>query len=482
MVELPLVTALQQLACRLDYPFYAPGHKRGQGIDPILAHHWGREVFGSDLPELPELDNLFAPTGPVAAAQSLAAQLWGADRSWFLVNGSTVGIMAAILAICGDGDELLLPRNAHQAAIAGVILAGATPVFLEPVWEPQWDLAFGFTESTLVRALQDHPQAKGVLALHPTYHGVGSDLGTLADLTHAWGLPLLVDEAHGAHFGFHPDLPPSALSLGADVVVQSTHKVLGALSQASVLHLQGERVEAQRLDQALQLLQSTSPNALLLASLDAARGQMADGGEALMTQVLNLSQQARKALAAIPDLKLLDASASGAGFTYLDPTRLTVDIAAWGITGFEVDEILRHNWQVTAELPSLRQLTFIISLGNKQEDIDTLIKAFQQFQRPLDPHPLHVPVLKPPPTELCLSPRWAVLARHQTLPAAQAPGHINTRLLCPYPPGIPVLIPGERITAEAIAYLETIAALGGVITGLGPGGLAEWDIIKTDSV
>jgi lysine decarboxylase len=249
-----------------------------------------------------------------------------------------------------------------------------------------------------------------------------------------------------------------------------------------LLHLQGDRVSPERLTQALQLLQSTSPNALLLASLDAARGQMADGGEALMTQVLNLSRQAREALAAIPDLKLLDASASSAGFTYLDPTRLTVDIAAWGITGFEVDEILRQNWQVTAELPSLRQLTFIISLGNKQEDIDALIKAFQQFPRPLDPHPLHAPIPKPPPSELCLSPRRAVLAGHQTLPVAQALGHINTSLVCPYPPGIPVLIPGEKITPEAIAYLETIAALGGVITGLGPGGLAEWDIIKTSSV
>lgn len=465
--DTPLLSVLQALALAPDTPFYAPGHKRGRGIAPNLKEWLGKAVFQADLPELPALDNLFAPTGAITEAQHLAADLWGAERTWFLVNGSTAGIIAAILATCGEGDKLLLPRNVHQAAIAGVIHAGAIPIFLEPECHPDWDLAFSTTPNTLQQALTDHADVKALLLLHPTYHGVGGDLAALIALAHGAGLPVIVDEAHGAHFVFHPHLPPSAVSLGADLTIQSTHKLLGALSQASMLHGQGDRVDPQRVSQALQLIQSTSPNYLLLASLDAARHHMAHGGQELLHNIVEHTLSCRQRLAQIPGLKLLDLGDRQSGFTTLDPTRLTVDTSAWGLSGFALDEILSDRFQITAELPTLRQLSFIVSVGNTAEDLDRLGDALHTLSQeyfPADALTVQLPPL--PRTELALSPRRAAFAPRQTLAPPQAIGKISADLLCPYPPGIPVLVPGEIITAEAIAYLEQVLALGGTVSGL----------------
>ncbi|MFN5513773.1 MAG: aminotransferase class I/II-fold pyridoxal phosphate-dependent enzyme [Cyanobacteriota bacterium] len=474
---LPILSVLQGLAGAKDYPFYAPGHKRGRGVIPELLQAWGADVFRYDLPELPEFDNLFCPSGAIAEAQALAAQVWGADQTWFLVNGSTVGLQAAILAVCGEGDKLLLPRNSHSSALAGVVLAGAEPIFLAPEVDAQWDLAGSFTPATLAAALEAHPDAKAVLALSPTYQGIGGDLKKIAELTHAQGLPLLVDGAHGAHLGFHLDFPPGALQQGADVVVQSAHKTLGALSQAALLHLQGFRVSPQRLSQALQLLQSTSPNALLLTSLDGARGQLQRDGAALMAQTLSLANAARRELNAIPGLKCLQIPEPRPGFHSLDPSRLTVDVSAWGLTGFEIDDLLRQKFQVTAELPTLRQLTFILSLGNCEADIAALTQAFKSLAPSPKTAPLILPNLTLPLTEFALTPRQALWAPREQVARAQAPGRINTRLLCPYPPGIPILVPGEIITPEAIEYLETILSAGGVINGLDSQGLDTWAVV-----
>lgn len=479
MSEQPIVEALGRLSALPDAAFYAPGHKRGQGAPSHLKQAWGESVFRWDLPELPELDNLFAPSGAIAEAQSLAAKLWGADQTWFLVNGTTAGVIASILATCGDGDKILLPRNCHQSAIAGVIQAGAIPIFLSPEYDPAWDLALGFSPETLTKSLRQHPEAKAVMVLYPTYHGVGADLQALADITHQYGLPLIVDEAHGAHLGFHPDLPLGALALGADITVQSTHKTLGALSQASMLHCQGDRVSSERLRQALQLLQSTSPNYLLLASLDAARFQLQTEGQVLLGRTLRLVQRARDALAGLPGLTLLKPN-TRAGFACLDPTRLTVDLSGLGLSGFEADEILRRQFQVTAELPSLRQLAFIFSIGTSKEDTQQLISAFtclcQQYSAQ---KPLKLNIAPVPSANLALTPRQAFFSPTDVIFKDQAIGRISASLICPYPPGIPVLVPGEVISPLAIAYLEQVVALGGMITGAENETLSLFRVVKT---
>ncbi len=231
------------------------------------------------MPELPELDNLFAPEGVILQAQQLSAEAFGADRTWFLANGSTSGVVAAILATCGPGDKIVLPRNVHQSAVSGLVLSGAIPIFITPEYDPTFDIAHSITPTAVSEALARHPDAKAVMMVYPTYYGVCGDIAAIAHIAHQHNIPLLVDEAHGPHFTFHPDLPISALAAGADLTVQSTHKVLSALTQAAMLHTQGMRVDNDRLSKALQLVQSTSPSYLLLASLDVARYQMATQGK-----------------------------------------------------------------------------------------------------------------------------------------------------------------------------------------------------------
>jgi arginine decarboxylase len=486
--ETPLLTALNQSVQRKHTPFYAPGHKQGQGVSQNLQDLMGKQVFQADLPELPELDNLFAPTGAIAAAQELAAQTFGASKTWFLINGSTSGIMAAILATCGMGEKIILPRNIHQSAIAGLILAGGIPIFVNPEYDPREGLAYNVTPEAVKQALKQHPDTKVVMMLHPTYQGVCSDLKAIADLVHSYQIPLLVDEAHGAHFAFHTDLPPSALSLGADLTVQSTHKTLSAMTQSSMLHLQGDRVCRQRISKALQLVQSTSPSYLLLASLDAARQQMATAGHELMSQAIALATEASHKIAEIPHLSVLNPQVQP-GFRYLDPTRLTINVSQLGITGFAADEILHEQLGVTCELPLLQHLTFIISLGNTESDIQQLIEACLALSpsgstvcssRGTRPTQLshsqpsaishQTSVLNHYPFDLSLnsapvSPRQAYFMSTETVPLEQAGDRLCGELICPYPPGIPLLMPGEVITMAAVAYLKQIVAAGGTITG-----------------
>ncbi|HEY9844679.1 MAG TPA: aminotransferase class I/II-fold pyridoxal phosphate-dependent enzyme, partial [Candidatus Caenarcaniphilales bacterium] len=300
----PLLDSLHACAQRMHAPFYTPGHKRGQGVPNFLREWLGPAVFQADLPELPELDNLFAPQGVIQAAQELAAAAFGAEHTWFLVNGSTCGIMAALLATCAPGDAIVLPRNIHQSAIAGLIIAGAKPIFVEPEYDPVLDLIHSITPEAVAAALAQHA-AKAVMMVCPTYNGVCGDVAAIAQIAHQHHIPLLVDEAHGPHFAFHPDLPTAALAAGADLTVQSTHKVLAAMTQAAMLHVQGPYIASERVRQALQLLQSTSPSYVLLASLDAARYQMALQGKQLLSQTLQLADTARLQLNQIPGLFVL---------------------------------------------------------------------------------------------------------------------------------------------------------------------------------
>ncbi|MBD1911430.1 MULTISPECIES: aminotransferase class I/II-fold pyridoxal phosphate-dependent enzyme [unclassified Leptolyngbya] len=481
----PLLQTLRSLRDRPHAPFYVPGHKCGHGVHPELAELLGEHVFRVDLPELPDLDNLFAPEGVIREAQELAAQTFGADRTWFLANGSTSGIEAMVLATCRPGDKLILPRNCHQSAIAALILSGVVPIFVTPELDPHWGIAHGVPPQRIAEALQQHPDAKAVMLVSPTYYGVCSDVKAIAHLTHQHNIPLLVDEAHGAHFAFHPDLPTPALTAGADVVVQSTHKTLGALTQSAMLHAQGDRVSPNRIQKALALVQSTSPSYLLLASLDAARLQMAESGFVLMERTLALAQMARDRLSSIPGLKVLDLPdlqlQDVVDSVFFDRTRLTVDIRELGLTGFEADEILHEEYKVTCELPGLHSLTFVLTLGTTETDIQQLINAFKTLLNQHHPSPSlspFSPTPTPPHSPLALTPRDAFFADTNLIPVEQAPGHIAADLICPYPPGIPVLVPGEIVTEEAIAYLQGIQSAGGILTGSTDPTLEKFRVIQ----
>lgn len=484
----PLLDALGECANKYHAPFYTPGHKRGQGIPQRLADCFGSTVFRADLPELPQLDNLFAPQGVIQEAQQLAAAAFGAEHTWFLVNGSTCGLEAAILATCATGDKIILPRNVHSSCVAGLILSGAIPVFVNPEYDSVLDIAHSITPDGVAAALEQHPDAKAVMMVYPTYYGVCGDVAAIATLAHQHHIPLLVDEAHGSHFAFHPDLPAPALAAGADLSVQSIHKVLGAMTQASMLHVQGSRVDIDRVSKALQLVQSTSPSFLLLASLDAARQQMALQGEQLMSRTLQLADAARTQISQIPGLSVLQSLVTTAGFVALDRTRLTVTVSNLGLTGFEADEILAQH-SVLAELPSLRHLTFIITLGNTEADIELLVQGFKSLSKK---HRRTNLLLKATSTDISthipiniqmsqITPREAFFSATETLPVEQTSDRISAELVCPYPPGIPVLMPGEVITPAALDYLQKIQAMGGFISGCADASLRTLKVLSSNS-
>lgn len=481
----PLFSKLLELANKKHAPFYAPGHKLGRGIFSGLTAAWGTDVFRADLPELPDLDNLFAPEGVIKEAQNLAAQTFGADQTWFLVNGSTCGIMAAILATIGEGDKILLPRNIHQSAIAGLIHSGAIPVFINPPYNPQWDLSYGLTPESVAAALKIHPDIKAILILSPTYQGVCPDLGKIVAIAHEKNIPLIVDEAHGSHFNFHSDLPPTALELGADLVIQSTHKTLGAMTQASMLHLKGLQINPQKISRALQLVESTSPSYLLLASLDAAREQMATEGEKLWSQTLALAHTARQELSQIVGLNIFNPKRQ-AGIEYFDLTRLTVDVTALGFTGYEADEILDEELEITAELPLEKTLTFILTFGNTENDIQKLVNGFRKLGDRQPKNFVSLPSIITSTSEILhdlpkLSPRQAFFSTSKSCLLRQSIGKICAELICPYPPGIPILMPGEIITEKKLYDLRKVTKLGGTITGANDVGLEQIQIIELDS-
>ncbi|MBD2386540.1 aminotransferase class I/II-fold pyridoxal phosphate-dependent enzyme [Cylindrospermum sp. FACHB-282] len=485
--QTPLIDALKACAANPHAPFYTPGHKRGLGISQSLVDLLGKEVFRADLTELADLDNLFTPQGVIQQAQELAAAAFGAGKTWFLVNGSTCGIEAAILATCGMGDKIILPRNVHSSVISGLILSGAMPIFINPEYDEDLDIAHSITPEALKTTLEKHPDAKAVLTVYPTYYGVCGDLGAIAHITHQYNIPLLVDEAHGAHFAFHSALPTTALAAGADLTVQSIHKTLGAMTQASMLHLQGNRIDIDRVSKALQLLQSSSPSYLLLASLDAARQQMAIHGENLMSRTLQLADTARTRISQIPGLSVLEISPerSSPGFVALDQTRLTITVADLGLTGFAAEEILDEQLGVTPEFASLHHLTFIISLGNTPADIEQLVQGFVTLSKMkssakglIVTNSVWYTVDSIMGTPVCNSPREAFFAANEILHLEQISDRICAEIVCPYPPGIPVLIPGEVITKPALEYLQRIQAMGGFISGCADPSLLTLKVIK----
>jgi arginine decarboxylase len=481
--QTPLIDALKACTTRSHAPFYTPGHKHGAGISPLLTDLIGKDVFRADLTELAELDNLFTPQSVILAAQELAAEAFGAEKTWFLVNGSTCGIEAAILATCRMGEKIILPRNVHSSVISGLILSGAIPIFINPVYNSDLDIAYSITPEALKAALVQHPDTKAVLIVYPTYNGICGNLPAFVHLTHQYNIPLIVDEAHGAHFHFNSQLPISALTAGADLTVQSIHKTLGAMTQASMLHFQGKRIDIDRVNKALQLVQSTSPSFILLASLDAARQQMAIHGEKLMSQTLDLAEEARIKINQIPGLSTpLINSKKSPGFMDLDQTRLTVNVSKIKFTGFASEEILDKRFHVTPEFSSWQNLTFIISLGNTKTDIQKLIQGLNNLTHviPLTSecqpcNNINDAIIA---SIMSISPREAFFANSEVIPIAETQERICAEIICPYPPGIPVLMPGEIITKSALEYLQEIQNMGGFISGCADETLQTVKVVK----
>ncbi|CAJ2679119.1 unnamed protein product [Trifolium pratense] len=469
----PLVSALKASAEANAASFHFPGHNRGHAAPASLTRLIGIRPYAHDLSSIPELDNLFCPQGPILEAQKEAAKLFGSSETWFLVNGTTCGVQAAIMATCSPGEFLILPRNCHLSAISALVLSGAVPKYIVPDYKNDWDIAGGVTPLQVLNAIQelelDGKKAAAVFITSPTYHGVCSNLSDISELCHSQKIPLIVDEAHGAHLGFHPKLPSSALQQGADLIVQSTHKVLCSFTQSSMLHMSGDIVDKENISRCLQTLQSTSPSYLLLASLDAARAQLSESPDILFDQAIALANEAKCLLKKIPGISVLDNS-SFPNFPAFDPLRLTIGFWELGISGYKANEVLRRDFGIVRELVGNKSITYALNLGTCRDHVQRLISGVKYLaatcstvQQPKDrlltDHAPFDDII------MSLTPRDAFFASKRKVMVKESIGKVSGELICPYPPGIPVLIPGEVITERAVDYLLSVRSKGADISG-----------------
>lgn len=464
----PYFEALRAYAGVERTVFHVPGHIQGRGSHPLLIEALGAGTLELDLCSgLPGLDG--RPGTALEQAEALAAAAYGADRSWFLINGSTSGNQILVSAVCHPGEVILTPRNTHKSIISALVVSGARPVYVTPEIDPETHIAHGVTPAAVEAGLRAHPEAKAVLIVCPTYYGACSDVAAIARVVHDYGLPLLVDEAWGPHFPFHPELPSPALTLGADASVTGTHKLAGALTQAAMLHVRGPLLDHERIDVVSKMLLSTSPSCLLYAALDVARMQMATEGEELLQEALRLAETARSAIRAHPRLSCIDKTLAGShGVVGLDPTRLCVNVTRTGHTGYEVERLLCQSHAVMAEMSDFANVLFNITIGHQQSAVDRLLDALVAVAdlRPhaVDPHGfLEFGLMTLP--EQVLSPGEAFHAPQTRVPLADAAGLVSAELAASYPPGIPVVVPGERLTRSLVDHLLAQVAAGCRIVG-----------------
>lgn len=467
----PLFDALRAFVERDQAPFYSPGHKGGRTLDPWFRRH----IAELDLNNLPDTDTLHCPTGGIAEAERLIADAWGAGESFILVQGSTLGNIAMALAALRPGDRVLVQRNAHKSVISGLVQSGAVPVWLQPRWDAPFGLAHGIDAAAVEAALTAAP-ARAVWLLHPTYYGTVADLAAINAVCRRHGALLFVDGAHSPHFAFHPDLPPAAEQSGAAAVVQSIHKILSGLSQAAVLHIDPAQLDPQAVRRALQLVQTTSPHFAIMASIDLARRDMALHGRDLLDGALALARQARQRLRGIPGLTVLgreDVFGPGSGFAALDETKLVIGVRGLGLDGRAVVAELNRVHGVQPEFGAADHVLCILTIGNTQADVDRLVTGFAAIAATapgrtaaLD-DALAGDLLAVLP-ELVLTPRDAFFAANDTVATDAAIGRICAEAITPYPPGIPVIMPGELLSAEVIALLRAAQAAGTPISAADP--------------
>jgi arginine decarboxylase len=470
--DTPYLDALRAFAERRPGRFHVPGHKGGPGADPRLVDAIGERALALDIPALMwGIDVGLDPT-PFEEAQRLAAEAWGARRTWFLVNGASQGNHVALLTLAHSGREVVLQRNAHSSTIDALVLSGLRPTFVAPELDPDLLIAHSMTPEALERALAETPGAVGATVVSPTYFGAMADVAGLAEVAHARGVPLIVDEAWGAHLAFHEDLPAHALSLGADLVISSIHKIVGSLTQSALVQVgEGDLIDEHVVDRCVTVVESTSPNALLAASLDSARRAAVVDGRALLTETLRGLAVTREALREVPGLDVLDEHIIGRpGVFAYDPLRLAIDVRGTRATGYELARVVREQDDVQVELAGENVLVAVFGMG---EDVaaagERLVTALHRAVDVLsaeerDPGP---ETFAPPPPwgELVMTPREAFLGPQDVVPVGDAVGRVAAESLAAYPPGIPNVLPGERLTAATLDYIHQTLEQGGSLRG-----------------
>lgn len=442
-----------------------PGHKMGAGI-PV---EFLKEIEKLDLTEISGTDNLHKPTGAIREAQELAASAFGARRSFFLVNGSTVGLHATIAAMCRPGQRLIVGRDCHRAVINGMLLAGVTPVYMLPEYSGEFCLNTGIAAAAVRKALETAPDAAGVLITRPNYYGICSDIGEIADIVHACGKPLAVDEAHGAHLVFNSRLPASALEAGADICIQSAHKTLPAFTQGAYLHIGSDRIDEERLWYFLDMLQTTSPSYVVMAFLDIAREIMQKSGEALLNGLLD-SIAASGARMMPTGIKLLGKN-DVRGFE-LDATRITANVSDLGMTGYNAEKLLRSKYNIQVEMSDLYNIVCISTVSDDAAGIAKLFDSLQGLDKcgERGAYPVETGYKGLTLPDTVAGPSKILNAGTVRLALENAAGRVSREIISPYPPGMALVCPGEAFTAETVDYLVRIRQYGGVINGIDENG------------
>lgn len=452
----PLFDALKKFIDKKVTRFHVPGHKGGRGI-PELTEYIGDRAMQMDVNGMYDLDYLNNPSGVILEAERLYADAYNAHNVFFLVNGTTSGVQAMIMSSCRPGDKIILPRNAHKSAISGMVLSGAIPVYIQPEINRELGIAMGVTVESVKKAINDHPDAKVLFLVNPNYYGITSDIKSIIRLAHAHGILVLVDEAHGAHMHFHDAFPLTAMEAGADMCSASIHKTAGSLTQSSVLMLGKCAVSPEHVRKVINLTCTSSASYLLMCSLDIARKQLAVNGYDMLENTLKLARWARSEINKIDGLYAFGKELIGLpGCHDFDETKLGINIKRLGLTGYEMEYLLKDKYNIQIELSDFNNILAIISLGDIYEDLEGLINALKDISAKkecVEDNGIGFLARQP---ETAVTPREAFFALKKSVPLDEAQGHVCGEMVMAYPPGIPVICMGELITDEIVQYIKML--------------------------
>ncbi len=460
----PIYEALEKFRRMRVVPFDVPGHKRGRG-NPELTDFLGEQCVGVDVNSMKPLDNLCHPVSVIREAEKLAADAFGAAEAFLMVGGTTSAVQSMVLSVCKRGDEIILPRNVHRSVINALVLSGAVPVYVNPEVNRRLGISLGMKRGQVAKAISEHPNAVAVLVNNPTYYGICSDLRAIVKMAHEAGMYCLVDEAHGTHFYFGNGFPVSAMEAGADMAAVSMHKGGGSLTQSSFL-LTGPRVHAGYVRQIINLTQTTSASYLLMSSLDISRRNLALRGEQMFRKVVENAVYARGEINSIGGYYAFGQELVNGDSVYaFDETKLSVHTRDIGLAGIEVYDLLRDDYDIQIEFGDIGNILAYLSIGDRPQDIERLVSALAEIRRLHQRDPAGMLSQEYISPEVAASPQEAFYAEKISLPLQETVGRVCSEFVMCYPPGIPILAPGEKITPEILSYIEYAKSKGCSMTG-----------------
>jgi len=460
----PIYEALEKFREMRVVPFDVPGHKHGKG-NPELTAFLGEKCVGVDVNSMKPLDNLCHPISVIRDAELLAADAFGAKNAFLMVGGTTSSVQSMVLSCCKHGDKIILPRNVHRSVINSLVLCGAIPVYVNPEVDHRLGISLGMSRDQVKRAIDANPDAVAVLVNNPTYYGICSDLRAIVKMAHDAGMLCLADEAHGTHFYFGENMPVSAMKAGADMAAVSMHKSGGSLTQSSLL-LIGENVSERHVRQIINLTQTTSGSYLLMSSLDISRRNLALRGKEVFRKVVEMAEYAREEINVIGGYYAYGREMiNGDSIFDFDPTKLSVHTRDIGLAGIEVYDILRDEYDIQIEFGDIGNILAYLSIGDRMQELERLVSALAEIRRRYKKNPDGLMTQEYIDPEVVCSPQKAFYSNKKSVPLKDSAGEVCSEFVMCYPPGIPILAPGERITEAILEYISYAKAKGCSMTG-----------------